>query len=70
MVDSGAYKLIPDWQNKGQIIWDYLEIVDKIGKLLTQTEKVDGYLLQDLQPDLINLCQRINLLAEATPSLR
>jgi hypothetical protein len=53
---------ISGWNNRGQLLWDYLKIVAEVDTLLANQDIAAGYHLEKLQPQLSGLCARINLL--------
>jgi len=50
------------WNNRGQLLWDYLKIVGEVDTLLANQDLAAGYQLEKLQPQLGGLCARINML--------
>jgi hypothetical protein len=53
---------ISSWNNRGQLLWDYLKIVAEVDALLANQDLAAGYQLEKLQPQLIGLCARIIML--------
>ena len=50
------------WNNRGQLLWDYLKIIGEVDTLLANQDLAAGYQLEKLQPQLSGLCARINML--------
>jgi hypothetical protein len=50
------------WNNRGQLLWDYLKIVGEVDTLLANQDLAAGYQLEKLRPQLSGLCARINML--------
>jgi hypothetical protein len=53
---------ISGWNNRGQLLWDYLKIVAEVDTVLANQDLAAGYQLEKLQPQLSGLCARINML--------
>ncbi|XP_066999571.1 nuclear pore complex protein Nup98-Nup96 [Anabrus simplex] len=62
LVEEDPENTVSDWNNGGQILWDYIQIIEEIDKLKANPNLVSGYQLEKLQPQLSSLCSRIRML--------
>jgi hypothetical protein len=61
LVPAERSSTISGWNNKGQLLWDYLKIVAEVEALLANQDLAAGYQLEKLQPQLSGLCARIKM---------
>lgn len=54
-------RLVSGWSTQGQIVMDYIIITAEIKRLLSsELHSNMNYTLEQLQPQLISLCSKIN----------
>ncbi|GLG96233.1 Nuclear pore complex protein Nup98-Nup96 [Gryllus bimaculatus] len=63
LVQADPVNSISGWNSGGQILWDYLQVVSEIERLMAKPLIANNYQLEKLQPLLTSLCSRINLLS-------
>ena len=61
--DEKSTKKVTNWQNQGQVFYDFITVDLKVRELLEKRDETNlTYDIQELRPKVLSLCQRINSL--------